>query len=199
MSANPVVRAAESIENATALDETVAAAGSAVSRVPLFRPGALRDLLHGVPLGHPAHPFAILVPAGAWISAAVLDFVPGQQKAARTLVGVGLIGVAPAAASGIADWSALRQQEQKRVGIVHWAANLTAVALYSASYVQRRRGKHVSGKVLGLVGLAVVSGSGYLGGHLAYSQGANVQSPDYDGQDAAVLDEPGHGHHRAEA
>jgi len=173
MSNNPLVAAAETIENSESLDDAVARVGDVVDRV--LGDGSVRDVLHGAPLGHPAHPVAILVPAGAWISASILDFVPGQQKAAQALVGVGLLGVVPAASAGIADWSVLREQKQRRVGIVHWAANLTAVALYSASYVQRRRGRHTSGKVLSLAGLAVVSASGYLGGHLAYRQAANVE------------------------
>jgi nitrite reductase/ring-hydroxylating ferredoxin subunit len=122
----------------------------------------------------------------------VLDFIPGQERASRTLVGVGLLGVIPAASAGIADWSVLTQKQQ-RVGIVHWAANLTSVGLYTASYIQRRRGKQVSGKVLGLLGLAVVSASGYLGGHLAYRQGANVlptDEPDFASATAdAVADQ----------
>jgi nitrite reductase/ring-hydroxylating ferredoxin subunit len=170
-----LVRAAEKIENADALDATIADTSRVVGRV--LRPGPLRDILHGTPLGHPAHPIAILVPAGAWISAAVLDFIPGQQRAARALVGVGLVGVVPAAAAGITDWSMLTVKQQ-RVGLVHWAANLGAVALYSASYIQRSRGKQASGKVFGLLGLGLVSASGYLGGHLAYRQGANVLHPD---------------------
>jgi uncharacterized membrane protein len=173
MSNNPLVAAAETIENSESLDDAVARVGDVVDRV--LGDGPVRDVLHGGPLGHPAHPVAILVPAGAWISAAILDFAPGQQKAAQALVGVGLLGVVPAASAGIADWSVLREQKQRRVGIVHWAANLTAVALYSASYVQRPRGRHTSGKVLSLAGLAVVSASGYLGGHLAYRQAANVE------------------------
>jgi uncharacterized membrane protein len=168
---NVLVKAMESLEETNALDPALTKVRGTVGRV--LRPGPLRDLLRGRPLGHPAHPIAILVPAGAWISAAVLDFVPGQKKAAQTLVGVGLLGVTPAALAGIADWSALGQKQQ-RVGLVHWAANLTAIALYSASYLQRRRGKQLNGTVLGLLGLSVVSAGGYLGGHLAYRQGANV-------------------------
>jgi len=176
MSDNPLVSAAKSIENSESLDGAVDQVGAVVHKV--FGTGTVRDVLHGAPLGHPAHPVAILIPAGAWISAAVLDFLPGQEKAARALVGVGVLSAAPAAASGIADWSVLRDQKQRRVGIVHWAANLTAVALYSASYVQRRRGRLASGKALSLAGLALISASGYLGGHLAYRQAANVESGD---------------------
>ncbi|PRY65019.1 putative membrane protein [Glaciihabitans tibetensis] len=170
---NVLVKAVETLEDTEAFDSTIASTRAAVGRV--LHPGLLRDVLNGRPLGHPAHPIAILVPTGAWISSAVLDFVPGQEKASRTLVGVGLLAVAPAAFAGIADWSLLSQKQQ-RVGIVHWAANLASVALYTASLVQRRRGKQLSGKVLGMVGLSVVSVSGYLGGHLAYRQAANVTS-----------------------
>jgi nitrite reductase/ring-hydroxylating ferredoxin subunit/uncharacterized membrane protein len=166
-----IVTAVESVENTRVLDRIISDANAVAGGV--LGVGWLRDLLRGVPLGHPVHPVAVLVPAGAWISSAVLDFIPGQERAARILIGAGLLGVAPAAASGIADWSLLKRKQQ-RVGIVHWAANLTAVALYSASYIQRRRGKQISGKVLGLAGLTVVSASGYLGGHLAYRQAANV-------------------------
>lgn len=171
MSTPAIVRSVERIENAESLDPAVTTARSVVGRV--LRPGAIRDLLHGVPLGHPAHPIAILVPAGAWISSAVLDFVPGQEKAAQVLVGVGILGVAPAALSGVADWSEL-DQKQQRVGLVHWAANSTAIALYTASFVQRTRGKQASARVLGLAGLGILSAAGYLGGHLAYRQAANV-------------------------
>jgi uncharacterized membrane protein len=172
---NVLVQAVESVENTTALDPVISKARAVVGTV--LRPGILRDLLRGKPLGHPAHPIAILVPAGAWISAAVLDLLPGQEKAAQTLVGVGVLAAGPAAASGAADWSALTQRQQ-RVGIVHWAVNVTAIGLYSASYVQRRRGKQLSGKALGLLGLTVISVGGYLGGHLSYYQGANVRPND---------------------
>lgn len=173
MTNNVLVQAVESLEDTTAIDPALTKVRSVVNRV--LHPGLVRDVLRGKPLGHPAHPIAVLIPAGAWISAAVLDFLPGQEKAAQTLVGVGVLAAAPAAASGAADWSALKQKQQ-RVGLVHWAANLTSVGLYSLSYLQRRRGKQLSGKVLGLAGLAVVSGAGYLGGHLAYRQGANVHT-----------------------
>lgn len=168
---NPLVAAVESIEKAPVLDPTINKANAAVD--VLLPKGVLRNLLRGAPLGHPAHPIAVLVPAGAWASSAVLDFVPGQQRAARTLVGLGLLGAAPAAAAGIADWSEL-QQRQQRVGVIHWAANVVAIALYSVSYLERRRGRNATGKLFGLAGMAVLGVSGYLGGHLAYRQAANV-------------------------
>ena len=132
-----------------------------------------RDVLHGVPIGHPVHPFAVQVPIGAWVSAGVLDAVPGGEKAAGLLIGVGTASVLPAALAGFTDWSQLHPQQQ-RVGLVHAAANVTATSLYVASLVQRARGSQGSGKVLAYLGLATASAGGFLGGHLTYRQAAGV-------------------------
>jgi nitrite reductase/ring-hydroxylating ferredoxin subunit/uncharacterized membrane protein len=165
------VRAISRIEDAEILDPAVEKVRGAVDTV--LANEDVRDLLHGVPFGHPVHPVAVQVPIGAWTSAAVLDAFPGSSPAASLLVGVGVAAAVPAAVAGFADWSKLHEQ-QSRVGLVHAAANILAVGLYSASLFQRARGKTTSGKLLGYLGLAVVSGAGFLGGHLAYRQAAGV-------------------------
>ena len=160
----------EKLENATALDPIANKARDLVQAV--IKPGALRDILHGVPIGHPLHPLMILVPSGAWFSAAILDAIPGSNKSSAILVGAGVLTAAPTALSGWTDWSEGHEQ-QLRVGIVHAAANAVATGLYAISFVQRMRGG--SGKVLAYSGLALVSAGGFLGGHMAYRQalGAN--------------------------
>lgn len=135
--------------------------------------GRLRDVLHGVWLGHPLHPVAVQVPIGAWLSAAVLDLVGGQERGARTLVGVGLVSALPAASTGLADWTRLHE-DQQRVGFVHAAANNTALTLYAASLIARLRGNDARGRRLGFAGLAVVSVGGLLGGHLSFAQAAGA-------------------------
>lgn len=122
-----------------------------------LRPRWLRDVLHGVPLGHPVHPLAVQVPLGTWVSAGVLDTIPGTDRAARMLIGVGLVSAVPTAVAGYTDWSQLHEQHQ-RVGLVHSAANLRAAGLYAASFLQRSRGKRASGKALGYAGLIVAAG-----------------------------------------
>ncbi|MFC4242994.1 Rieske 2Fe-2S domain-containing protein [Gryllotalpicola reticulitermitis] len=136
--------------------------------------GPLRDLLHGAPLGHPAHPFLVQIPLGTWTSAAVLDMLPFGWFPATALIGVGTVAAVPAAVTGSVDWSA-GHPEQQRVGLVHWAANATAVVLYSASLAARLTGHKRVGKRLAFAGFAAVSVGGYIGGHLAYRQasGAN--------------------------
>jgi len=167
-----IVEALSAVENASQLDPLIDKVAGVVDAV--VQPRALKDLLHGVPAGHPLHPVLVLVPTGAWISSAVLDFMPGQEKASRALIGVGVLAVAPAALAGFVDWAASHEQ-QKRTGLVHSVANLVATGLYGASYLQRVRGKQASAKLLGLAGLGAVGLGGFIGGHLAYRQavGAN--------------------------
>jgi nitrite reductase/ring-hydroxylating ferredoxin subunit len=52
--------------------------------------------------------------------------------------------------------------------------NTTALSFYLASLVARLRGRRRGGKVLGLAGLGALSGGAYLGGHLAFVMGVNV-------------------------
>jgi nitrite reductase/ring-hydroxylating ferredoxin subunit/uncharacterized membrane protein len=160
------------LEHATVLDPVVRRIHVVVDAV--LKPRALEDVLHGVPAGHPVHPAIVLVPAGTWIGAAVLDLLPGTARASRTLVGAGVLAAAPAILTGWADWARSRP-EQQRVGIVHAAANESAWLLYAASWVARRGGRDGVGRILGFLGLGLITVGGYLGGHLAYRQatGAN--------------------------
>ncbi|WP_413602934.1 DUF2231 domain-containing protein [Curtobacterium sp. Curtsp57] len=166
-------RLTESIEHASVLDTAVDIDRKVVA--VLAKPRSLRRLLHGVPFGHPIHPLMVQVPLGAWISAAVLDLLGGKgnAKAAKTLVGVGLVSSGSASVAGYVDWSEL-DREQLRTGWVHQAVNWVGISLYGFSWLQRKRGNHGAGKLLGFAGLAVVGVGGYLGGHLAYRQRAGV-------------------------
>jgi nitrite reductase/ring-hydroxylating ferredoxin subunit len=163
--------AVERVERAKGLDRSVTAVKKAVD-------GALptpevRDALHGVWLGHALHPALIIVPLGSWISAAVLDFLPGNRKAARTLVGLGVLATVPTAAAGAADWSDLHPQQQ-RTGLVHATANVFALGLQAASWRARRRGAQARGVTYSLAALGIGGVGAYLGGHLAYRQAAGV-------------------------
>jgi nitrite reductase/ring-hydroxylating ferredoxin subunit/uncharacterized membrane protein len=139
----------------------------------VFRPQRLRDFLHGVWLGHPLHPVMVQAPVGAWISAAVLDVLPGQEKAATTLVAAGTATAVPAALVGLNDWASL-DSEQRRTGLVHALCNTVALGLFGGSVVARLRGRHRRGRMLSFVGLGLAGAGAYLGGHLSYRQGAGV-------------------------
>jgi nitrite reductase/ring-hydroxylating ferredoxin subunit len=155
------------LEQASRLDPVVSA-GQRVARV--LRPGQVRDALHGVWLGHPLHPVLVQAAVGAWLSASMMDLA-GDEAAARLLTAAGLAAAIPAAAAGSADWSEQHEQ-QMRVGVVHAAGNALAVTLYGASLAAR--GPRL-GRALRLSGLAAVSASGLLGGHISFrlAGGAN--------------------------
>jgi nitrite reductase/ring-hydroxylating ferredoxin subunit len=135
--------------------------------------GRLSDLLHGVWLGHPLHPATVHVPVGAWMSAAVLDAVPGAEPATTVLVGVGTASALPAAAAGLTDWASL-STEQRRVGLVHATANTVALTLYAGSLVARLRGRRGLGKRLAYAGLGAAGMGAYIGGHMSFRQASAV-------------------------
>lgn len=168
--------AIQRVEQAKELDRPVAVVKKAVDAA-LPSP-AVRDALHGVWYGHPLHPALIVVPLGSWISATVLDFLPGNRRAAQTLVGLGVVATLPAAATGAADWSDLHPQQQ-RTGLVHAAANLVALGLQAASWRARRRGQQARGVALSVTALSVGGLSAYLGGHLAYRQAAGMNHAEH--------------------
>ena len=76
------MQAISRLEQESRLDRVVSA-GQRAAR--LIRPGKLRDVLHGVWLGHPLHPMLVQVPVGAWLSASVLDFARRIHPGAKTL------------------------------------------------------------------------------------------------------------------
>jgi nitrite reductase/ring-hydroxylating ferredoxin subunit/uncharacterized membrane protein len=167
----PLEKSTDAIEEAKALDGPARLMKKVVdAAVPS---PAVRDALHGVWLGHALHPALILMPLGSWISASILDLLPGRRDAARTLVGLGVVTAAPTAAAGWADWADLHPRQQ-RIGLAHASANLVAVGLQLASWRARRQGRQARGVAYSLAALTTGSAGAYLGGHLAYRQAAAV-------------------------
>jgi nitrite reductase/ring-hydroxylating ferredoxin subunit/uncharacterized membrane protein len=139
------------------------------------KPGrTVEDLLHGTWLGHPLHPAIVAVPLGAWTAAAVMDVAemagcsdagPGADLA----ILVGLSGALKSAASGLADWQ-YTTGRTSRIGVAHALINITATTLFGLSYLSRKRNARGTGRALSMLGLAVVSAGGWLGGVLAHEK-----------------------------
>jgi nitrite reductase/ring-hydroxylating ferredoxin subunit/uncharacterized membrane protein len=184
---------ASKIEAAKALDPGADALAALLR--PIIPKGKARDLLSGTPLGHPLHPLLVTVPIGAWLGASWIDFTagPSGRKAASRLVALGILAAGPTALAGASDWLDTLKGE-RRVGFVHAVGNDVALGLYIASWLARRRGRHLRGKALALTGAGVLGASGWLGGHLAYALGVGVdttafQTAPTDWTDLAVLDD----------
>jgi uncharacterized membrane protein len=165
-------RATSALERAAALDPAADAVGAVAARIPA---GAAKDVLSGVPIGHPAHPMLVTVPIGAVTSALVLDVMGDESRAARRLLGLGILAAVPTAITGLSDWSDTTGAE-RRVGLVHMTLNTAALGLLGASWVARGRPGMDGGRWLSAAGFGILGVSGWLGGHLAYAMGVGVDT-----------------------
>lgn len=138
--------------------------------------------------GHPVHPMIIPFPIGLWVFSLIADLIylwrgnPVWRDyiAFYCLLG-GIIGAAVAAVPGLIDWGSLK--DPKVVKIANWHARLNVIALliFAASFYLRTTGGSglVSGSysipiALSVVGVILISISGYLGGEMVFKHGVAV-------------------------
>ncbi len=173
-----IVRWTRRLEDARALDGLVRAIEPSIHGA--FGTGRRAWILRGQWLGHTVHPVLTDLVLGTWTSASVLDLVggPAASAPARRLIGTGLLAVGPTAWTGWAEWSAAGPRD-KRVGLVHAAANGLAIGLYAGSWLARGRGRQRAGTRLALAGASVSGFGAYLGGHLAAVRGVGSRHPAY--------------------
>jgi nitrite reductase/ring-hydroxylating ferredoxin subunit/uncharacterized membrane protein len=148
----------------------------------------LKNVAHGVWLGHPLHPVFTDIPIGAWTTALVFDAAEGATgdrhcgQAADIAIGIGLAGAVGAAITGLTDWSET-DGRAKRIGLVHGLLNLSATALYATSLAMRRNRERSAGRALGLAGFVMTCAAAYIGGDLVYHERIGVSHADEGGPD----------------
>ncbi len=174
-----IVRLTQQLESMTALDGVTRLVQPLADALLADR--ARSDALRGMWLGHALHPLMTFLPLGSWTSATVLDLAGGRgsRKAAQRLVAFGILTAGPTAVTGLAEFGPA-QPRDKRTAAVHALANTTALTLFTASYLARRRGRHARGVVLGLAAHAGTGLGGYLGGHLTEARKVSSRHPAYD-------------------
>jgi uncharacterized membrane protein len=140
--------------------------------------------------GHPIHAMLVPVAIGLWVFALVADIaaaVTGNQEwrtAAFYAIGAGVAGALLAAAPGLIDLLSIRDPHVRRIGFTHMVLNLAAVVLFALNFLLRWRNDGYAGPILlTLLGNALISFSGWLGGELVYRHGVGV---DLKHQDAAA-------------
>ena len=140
----------------------------------LYKPvPVIKDILHGVWLGHPLHPAITDVPIGAFVVAVVLDLT-GQRMGATAAIGVGIVFMLLAALAGYADYIDLEGKTQ-RFGTVHSSLMLVALVFYLVSFVMRLGAIPSPAEVwLSVIGFLIVITSAYVGGELVYNLGTQV-------------------------
>jgi uncharacterized membrane protein len=143
--------------------------------------------------GHPIHPMIIPFPIGLWVFSLVADLIylwrgsPVWRDwiAFYALLG-GIIGAALAAVFGIIDWLSIKDREVKKVADWHARLNVIALLVFAASFYLRTVGgsQWVGGSytiplLLSVLGVILISISGYLGGELVFRYGVAV-NPQHD-------------------
>jgi uncharacterized membrane protein len=147
----------------------------APARVLRSRP-RIRSLLRGDWLGHALHPLMTDFPLGTWMSASLLDIM-GRGRfdaASEHLLRFGVLAAVPTALAGLAELPEA-DREARRVAVVHASVNSSALALYAASLVARRRKRWTLGMALGIAGGVTATVGGYFGGHLSFVRGVGVE------------------------
>src|SRR5438046_9823381 len=147
----------------------------------------LKDFLEGKPLRHPLHPMLVHFPIGLFLLSLLLDLaslafpsVPNLVRDSFYAMLLGVITALIAAVPGFVDYTDVRSDHPaKRTATTHLTLNLIVVALYginlcvlSSSLVDPKIS--FVPLILSLVGVALLSVSGYLGGRLVYEAGSSV-------------------------
>ena len=138
--------------------------------------------------GHPIHPMLIPFPIGLWVFSLIADVIylwrgnPVWRDwvAFYTLLG-GIIGAALAAVFGIIDWLSIKHREVKKIANWHARLNVIALLIFVASFYLRTTsgaglvgGSHTVPFVLSVVGVILITISGWLGGELVFRHGVAV-------------------------
>src|SRR5438552_5055047 len=147
----------------------------------------LKDFLEGKPLRHPLHPMLVHFPIGLFLLSLLLDLaslvfpsVPNLVRDSFYAMLLGVITALIAAVPGFVDYTDIRSDHPaKRTATAHMTLNLIVVALYGVNLGVRSSSLadpriSLLPLVLSLVGIALLSVSGYLGGRLVYDQGIAV-------------------------
>ncbi len=147
----------------------------------------LKDLLEGKPLRHPIHPMLVHFPIGFLVLSFLLDLVslvfpevPGLLRGSFYAMLLGIIAALLAAVPGIVDYSEIRRDHPgKVIASRHMILNLMVVAIYGINLWIRSSALSdpkisLLPFLLSIIGIGLLSVSGYLGGRLVYDEGIAV-------------------------
>ena len=143
--------------------------------------------------GHPIHPMLIPFPLALWFFSFIADLIylwrgnpVWKDWIAFYALLAGVIGAVVAAVFGIMDWLSIKDREVKKVADWHARLNVIALLIFAASFYLRTTGgsQMVGGSytipvVLSVLGVILITISGYLGGELVFKHGVAV-NPQYD-------------------
>lgn len=148
--------------------------------------------------GHPIHPMLIPFPLALWTTSFAVDVVfyflrsPTLVTISKFLIAAGCLGALAAAVPGIIDWLSIKDAKVKRIANWHARLNIIALIIFALSlYLRMKVGAHwvnYSLKIpflISLVGVVLISISGWLGGALSFEHGVGVK-PQHDSPEEEI-------------
>ncbi|HUE83996.1 MAG TPA: DUF2231 domain-containing protein [Pyrinomonadaceae bacterium] len=144
--------------------------------------------------GHPVHPMLIPFPIALWVFSLIADVIyfwrgnPVWRDyiAFYTLLG-GIIGAVVAAVPGFIDWLSLKDREVVKIANWHARLNVIALLIFAASFYLRTfggsslaGGSHTIPFVLSVLGVILITISGWLGGEMVFRHGVAVEAQSAD-------------------
>jgi nitrite reductase/ring-hydroxylating ferredoxin subunit/uncharacterized membrane protein len=147
----------------------------------LGRPGKwLQDFVNGSWLGHPAHPVVVdIVVGGATVVfvfdvAALLFGATDLDTASLIAVAVTALAALSALVTGLTDFKDTAKGDERNVAILHGLLNIVATIAYLASFAAHAGGAVDAGRWLSIVGVVILTGGAFVGGHLVFKYGYMV-------------------------
>ena len=142
--------------------------------------------------GHPIHPILIPFPLALWSTSFVTDVIfyfyrnDSLALISKYMLAAGCFGALAAAVPGIIDWLTIKDAGVKRIANWHARLNVIALIVFAISlYLRMRIGAHWVNYhlripfLISLLGVILISISGWLGGELSFKHGVGV-APQHD-------------------
>jgi len=144
--------------------------------------------------GHPIHPMIIPFPIALWAFSLVADLVylwRGNSVwkdwiAFYTILG-GIIMAVVAAVPGFIDWLSLKDREVVKIANWHARLNVIALLVFAASFYLRTAsgvglvsGSYTIPIGLSVLGVILITISGWLGGEMVFKHGVAVEAQPSD-------------------
>lgn len=137
--------------------------------------------------GHPIHPMLTPFPIALWVFSLVADIIflwregTGWEWIASWTIFAGCLGAIAAGVFGIIDYFSIKERRVLKLAAWHGRLNILALLLFATSWYLRRgvdfdkpNGKLTIPIALSVVGVIVITISGWLGGELVFKHGVGV-------------------------
>ncbi|HET6890756.1 MAG TPA: DUF2231 domain-containing protein [Pyrinomonadaceae bacterium] len=140
--------------------------------------------------GHPIHPMIIPFPIALWVFSLVADVIylwrgnpVWRDWVAFYSLLAGIIGAIAAAVPGLIDWLSITDRTVVKIANWHARLNVIALIVFAISFYLRTtsganlvNGSYTIPVALSVLGVVLITISGWLGGEMVFKHGVAVSS-----------------------